>query len=163
MTYETYRYIFIGCLCLSILLFVTAVILFFVLHIPNVIGDLSGANAKKAIEHIRNKNESTGEKTYKSSKVNTERGKITEKISISGRLHKHTTGPLYGAMPTEKISTQKLTANETTVLNTGGRETTVLDIGGNETTVLLPASDVADNIFTIEYEITYIHTNEIIV
>ena len=119
MTYETYRYIFIGCLCLSILLLVTAVILFFVLHIPNVIGDLSGANAKKAIEHIRNKNESTGEKTYKSSKVNKERGKLTEKISISGRLHKHTTGSLYGAMPTEKISTQKLTANETTVLNTG--------------------------------------------
>lgn len=162
MTYETYRYIFIGCLCLSILLLVTAVILFFVLHIPNVIGDLSGANAKKAIEHIRNKNESTGEKTYKSSKVNKERGKLTEKISISGRLHKHTTGSLYGAMPTEKISTQKLTANETTVLNTGDGETTVLGIGGNETSVLSPALDVADNIFTIEYEITYIHTNEII-
>ena len=212
MTYEIYRYIFIGCLMLSILLLVLAVVLFFTLRIPNVIGDLSGANARKAIENIRNQNESTGEKTYKSSKVNKERGRLTEKISGSGRLYRHSTDDLYGAMPTEKIGTQNLVSNETTVLdaggnettllntggnettvlntggnettvlnmggnettvlnaggnettvlNTGGNETTVLNMGGNETTVLNMSGTDTASAFIIEFEITYIHTDEVI-
>lgn len=184
MTYETYRYIFIGGAILTAVLFVVSVILFIVLKIPDVIGDLSGATARKAIENIRNQNESTGEKTYKSSYVNRERGKLTDKISESGTLIKNPSGSIWGAMATEKISTQKLLhegANETTVLN-AGNETTVL--GSNETTVLNNAnaqsivqeSESAMNetvllspdmvfpigIFEIEYEVTFIHTEEVI-
>ena len=168
-------------------------ILFFVYNIPSVIGDLTGATARKAIENIRNQNESSGDKTYKSSAVNRERGKITDKISPSGRLLKAPSDQLTGAMATAKISTQELPpadetdvlgSNETTVL--GGNETTVL--GGNETTVLggnnAPApgggettvlsadntvgetsvltADPAPAVFQIEYEITYIHTDEVI-
>lgn len=189
MTYEVYRYIFIGGAILAAILFIISVILFIVLKIPSVIGDLSGATARKAIEDIRNQNENTGEKVYKSSLVNRERGKLTDKISPSGNLIKNPSGGIWGAMTTEKISTQKLSedaANETTVLGSnettvlgGGNETTVL--GGNETTVLnggettlldsMPAmnetsllspSMISGGIFEIEYEITFIHTTEVI-
>lgn len=77
---------------------------------------------------------------------------------------------------TTKISTQELQveehANETTVLdsynetsvldNTGAGETSVLSgvMSSGETTVLSEATN--DSAFTIEYEITFIHTNEII-
>ncbi len=186
MTYEVYRYIFIGGAVLAGILLLVTVLLFFVLKIPMVIGDLTGATARKAIANIRNQNEVSGEKTYKSSQVNSERGKLTEKISMSGNLMGHRSGIVAGAMATEKISTQKLDvyepADETSVLNMGGNETTVLGMGGNETTVLNAMGGgetevlsggmnygetsvleaVQPVMFEIEYEITYIHTDEII-
>ena len=145
------------------------VILFFVYKIPTVIGDLTGANARKAIENIRNQNENSGDKLYKTSQVNRERGKLTDKISPSGSLMRDPSGVLGGgAMATEKISTQELPqvdettvleSNETTVL--GSNETTVLNGGGaGETTVLVAEETPA--VFQIEYEITFIHTDEVI-
>jgi len=169
MTYEIYRYIFLGGAILAGIMFVVSVLVFFLLKIPTVIGDLTGANARKAIENIRNHNESTGDKTYRSSQVNQERGKLTDKISPSGRLIKDPSHSLHGAMGTEKISTQQLhpgdDTNETTVLTgelTGANETTVLsnESHANETTVL--NAQTFSNAFVIEYEITYIHTDEVI-
>ena len=169
MTYEIYRYIFLGGAILAGIMFVVSVLVFFLLKIPTVIGDLSGANARKAIENIRSHNESTGDKTYRTSQVNRERGKLTDKISPSGRLIKDPSHSLHGAMGTEKISTQQLhpedVTDETTVLTgelTGGSETTVLghDDHANETTVL--NAQTFSNEFVIEYEITYIHTDEVI-
>ena len=79
-------------------------------------------------------------------------------------------------MATEKIGTQQLVCDETSALTgelVGGNETTVLDnavlgetlvlsevMSSGETTVLSEATN--DSAFTIEYEITFIHTNEII-
>jgi len=169
MTYEIYRYIFLGGAILAGIMFVVSVLVFFLLKIPTVIGDLTGANARKAIENIRNHNESTGDKTYRTSQVNRERGKLTDKISPSGRLIKDPSHSLHGAMGTEKISTQQLhpgdDTNETTVLTgelTGANETTVLsnESHANETTVL--NAQTFSNAFVIEYEITYIHTDEVI-
>ncbi len=178
MTYEIYRYIFLGGAILAGIMFAVSVLVFFLLKIPTVIGDLTGANARKAIERIRNQNEKTGDKTYRSSPVNRERGKITDKISPSGRLIENPSHPLGGAMSTEKISTHQLHpedgTTETTVL-TCADETTVLTgelTGANETTVLSsenPTSETTvldtqtfSNAFVIEYEITYIHTDEVI-
>ncbi len=181
MTYEIYRYIFIGGAVLSGIFLSVSILLFFLYKIPNVIGDLSGANERKAVQNIRNQNEWTGDKVHKSSIVNRERGRVTDKISQSGKLIKNygNTGP--GAMETEKIGTRE-TATETTVLQSSPEttvltvqaETTVLSNNFNETTVLSSAdltsgdnygTSVVDysNSFVIEYEITYIHTNEVIV
>lgn len=164
MSYEIYRYIFIGAAILCGAMIVTSILLFILLKIPKVIGDLTGRTARKAIENIRNQNESSGDKTYRSSLVNQERGKLTDKISPSGRLIRNPTDLLGGAMATEKIGTQQLVSDETAVLDSGN-ETTVLtgelENGGNETT-LLSQTDISNNVFEIEYEITYIHTNEII-
>ena len=150
MTYEIYRYIFIGAAILSGIMAIISVFLFIFLKIPKVIGDLTGSTARKAIEEIRQQNESSGHKTYKTSLVNKERGKLTDKISPSGNLYPAETDPLGGAMATEKIGTEQLnySADYTEVLdNTGSEETSVL-------------SDV--NAFVIEHEITFIHTNEMI-
>lgn len=150
MTYDIYRYIFYGGAVLAIIMFVVSAILFVYLRIPNVIGDLSGANARKAIERIRSQNETSGEKVYKPSVVNRERGKITDRISPSGNIIQNPSGPFGGGMETEKIATQQL-------VEAGSEETTVLSAG--ETT-LLDAQQTANVIFEIEYEITLIHTEE---
>lgn len=149
MTYDTYRIIFYsGAVACGIML-VVSLVLFIALKIPNIVGDLSGRNAKKAIENIRKQNESTGVKGYKSSAVNIERGKLTDKISLSGNIRRQENINGFG-MPTEKIATVEL---ETTVLDND--ETTVLNqVNVGETTLL--------NRFIVVEDITFIHTNELI-
>lgn len=196
LQYEQWLYVYYIAAALAIVMLIATVVLFFALKIPAVIGDLSGATARKAIENIRNQNENSGDKEHHPSEVNKARGKLTDKISPSGNLiHRHS-DKLGVGMKTEKISTQRLSddMNETTVLYSAGNETTVLsDMGGGETTVLsnmdvgettllnettmygetgklvenvvMPSEQVAmsSNIFEIEYEITFIHSQEIIV
>lgn len=191
MTYDVYMMIYNVGLILAGIMFVVSMILFFALKIPAVIGDLSGATAKKAIENIRNQNEESGEKAYKSSAVNKERGKLTDKISPSGSLHSKPSDKLGFGMKTEKISTQRLdveeagettvlsSENETTLLSSNAGETEVLNEAPvyNETTLLSPDMmeapgkvDFGDTselpplpgFFVIEQEITFIHTEEII-
>lgn len=136
--YYIYQYIFIGGLVLAIVMAAISLALFFVFGIPKIIGDLSGRNAKKAIENIRSGNEASGQKTYKSSHVNSERGKLTDKISASGKLQQKTTSDLkVGAMATSKIGQAgNSPADETTVLGAQANETTVLGATAEETTVL---------------------------
>lgn len=174
MTYEIYRYIFIGAAIAAGVMLAVTLILFFVLKIPGVIGDLSGRTARKAIADIRNHNMSANTDNIGS-------GKLTDKITASGRLleRRDSSGNKY----TDKISTEKLIeqnklsgSNETTLLN-NGNETTVLN-AGNETTVLdsyssgqtvILNSDTAGfkdiqsaGYVNVESDITFIHSAEII-
>lgn len=156
MTYEIYRYVFLGSAVLTCIMLIVSILIFVLLKIPVVIGDLSGANARKAINKIRSQNENSGDKTYKSSLINKERGKLTDKISASGKIVKNITGNTYGAMATDKLDTQELI---------GGSETAVLNSNNTATLETVVLSDNIINNFTtfeIEYDITYIHTNEII-
>ena len=173
MSYEMYRYIFLGALIACGIFFVVAVILFFTLNIPKVISDLTGRTARKAIENIRMQNEQSGDKTYQSSAVNLERGKLTDKISQSGRLVPRDVTPFGTGVITEKISTMELeqTAGETDVLSQPTGETDVLTPIAGETDVLAPVAGETDvlapaeqsaQVFAVEYEITFIHTNEVI-
>lgn len=146
MTYEIYRYIFIGAAILSGIMFLVAVLLFVVLKIPQVVGDLSGATARKAIQNIREQAESA------------EDGKAdpTDKISPSGHILRHNSGAIATGMVTEKISTQEFGGGEeTTVLS--GEETTVLSLM-EETTVL--QQNVIATEFEVACEITYLHSEE---
>lgn len=172
MTYDVYRYIFMGALIFSVVMLIVSVLLFAALNIPKVIGELSGATAKKAIRNIKEQAENV--KDNKESTVNRQRGRLTDKISESGRLIRMETNQLGMGVVTEKIGTQEfaggnettvLTQNETAVLDKN--ETTVLSqdettvLTQNDTTVLTQSNEsVIGTLFEIEYEITYIHTNE---
>lgn len=181
MTYDVYRYIFIiGAILCGVMLVVT-ILIFILMNIPKVISDLSGATARKAIDDIRRQNEDGGEKTYKPSKVNATRGKITDKISNSGRIVQN--NHVHVGIETTSMQTQQLdqTANETSLLDESIGETSLLDESIGETSLLeesigetsllderigttgkLSQQATVPSAFAIEYEITYIHTNEII-
>ncbi len=68
---------------------VLAVFFLFFFKIPTVIGDLSGRTARKSIEQMRAANEKTGNKSYKESKTNVARGKLTDTIKDSRKLKKN--------------------------------------------------------------------------
>ena len=163
-------------------LFLVAVALFFLLDVPKLYGDVSGRTAKKAIEAIRQQNESSGNKAYKPSAVNAERGKLTDKITQSGRLQSQTAG-LPVSVGTEKFATSTLAPqpNETTVLAEPVNETTILEQPAGETTVLTgdlsPAGEttvlvnneatqsdavVDPSKFTVDVEMSFTGSSEII-
>lgn len=124
--------------------FAAVVALFFLLKIPQVIGEISGSTAKKAIERIRLQNETSGDKAYKPSVVNASRGKVTDKISKSGKLYAKSED-IGAHAHTEKIGTQKFDVsltNETTVLADDDNSTTVLREAASETTLLETAAGV---------------------
>ena len=172
MTYDIYRYIFIGAAIMCCLMFIVSIVVFILLKIPKVISDLSGATARKAIKSIREQNEASGDKNYKVSALNQARGKLTDKISQAGYVISNNPNQMTG-INTSKIETQRFdnasgenqttileTPSETTVLNSGfAGETSVLtdSMVYEETNLLSEASNIV-----IEYEITFIHTDEII-
>ena len=84
--------------------FLLAVIFWFVFKIPTVIGDLSGRNARKSIAKMRENNEKSGNKSYRPSTVNANRGKVTDTMPDSGKLGK---------------GKKKKDKNEETIIETG--------------------------------------------
>ncbi len=153
-------------------LLLVAVALFFLLDVPKLYGDVSGRTAKKAIEAIRQQNESTGNKAYKPSEVNAARGKLTDKITQSGRLESQTTG-LPISVGTEKFATATLAPqpNETTVLAEHTNETTLLSdtvpTEVRETTLLVSeeyvvAPEFINDKFTVDVEMSFTGSAEII-
>lgn len=152
-------------------LLLVAIALFFLLNVPKLIGDISGSTAKKAIEAIRQQNENTGDKAYKPSPVNAARGKLTDKISPSGKLERRTSGMSISAQ-TEKFDTTELlkAAQATTLLNIGN-ETTVLNQSESGATTLLSDQGTGDENeqksslpaeVTVDVEMSFTGSSEII-
>ena len=159
----------IGYMLSGVFLIIT-IILFFVLKVPQLIGDVTGATARKAIEDIRRQNEESGDKAYKPSAVNAARGSLTDKISASGKLIKNS-GKISAGIGTQKIGTQKLVqeaqmGQETTfITEAASQETTVLTL---ETIALSPETSVLnterirEDGFCVDVELGFCESTEII-
>ena len=165
MSYDTYRLIFIGAAIACGVMFLVSVTLFFVFKIPNIIGNLTGRNAKKAIEDIKRQNESYA---Y-SDKANALNGikKITEKISTArlDNIGETTVLGYNGEDETTVLGNNG--EDETTVLgNNGEDKTTVLGNNGEDETIVLgysgelPKQMMSNAEFIVTEEIRFIHTKE---
>lgn len=120
------------CLAFGIFAFIT-------FKIPTIIGDLTGRNAKKSIEQMRESNEKGGNKSYRPHPVASDRGTLTEPIKSnkkeSKKLSKNAKIPVQqnaspntpGSGPTNVFEDTNATvkldydANGTEILN-GGTE-----------------------------------------
>lgn len=159
MSYELYRYIFIGGLVLSIVMLIATVLIFFLLNIKAAIGDITGSSKRKAIENIHNKNITTDSNKKVATKFNYENQTTSARLAAE-------------SVETAKISPQdrydSLEASETTTLNTPTTsETTVLSAEPENTPPPQPilvyeeASNPSAD-FSIEVDITYVHSNEVV-
>lgn len=160
----------------SIVLFVLAVVFlilgivtFIVFKIPTVIGDLTGRNARKSIEQIRERNEKGGKKSHRPHPVAVDRGTLTDQIKESEHLPKKPitkqnkkpkpTVPV-GSKATDVLKDVNATAkldydeNGTEVLNEG---TQVLSEEAINTAINEPAVE-----FKMIQSIVLIHTEEVI-
>ena len=171
MTVETIQLLSLIAFITAGVLFLLAIALFFLFNVPKVFGEVSGSTARKAIESIRQQNEQTGNKAYRPSPVNAERGKITDRITPSGKLE-HRIGNAGVSVGTAKLPTDELqaAADETTILEVGADETTVLTADTGETTVLnntqpfdaSASQNTRGADITVEYEIGFSGSSELI-
>lgn len=149
-----------------------SVFFWFFFRIPTVIGDLSGKNAKKSIAKIRANNEKSGNKSFKPSATNQERGKLTETMAgltsdinhkPKNNVKKRTSkiNNKSNEAVTDVLSSNKVNGSlesETTDLLNESEETALL----TETLKTPPPERVGGKVLNMLEEIMYIHTNEVI-
>ena len=147
-----------------------------VFKIPTVIGDLSGSTAKKSIAKMRATNEKSGNKSYKESKVNSERGKVTgtmpgiykDKLDVKNSTD--VVDPETGLLSENRADTSEseatgiLDGEATSIL---GSETTGLLIDENATAPLdteaeIPSVRIERKQLRMIEEVIFIHTDEVI-
>lgn len=147
---------------------VVAIIFFIRFKIPSVIGDLSGRNARKSIEKMREFNEKSGGKSYKPSKINAERGKLTEtmyelKKNKKGNVLQDCDRPETGLLDENVMKFPKETETELLIDD----EATVLLRDENETALLEDSIDATKKreegiSIHVLNEVIFIHTDEVI-
>ncbi len=159
----------------AIILFIVSIVLFFILDIKRVVGELSGKTQRKAIETIRQQNETEGyvlrkKSSYKSNKDKVESkltksdivdrffdkmGSSQEREFVSGGIRAGSndeTSVLQCQTNMEPCDDYRLTS-ETEVLNTYNYQSTV---------ILNQSENINVNCFIIDFEIGYLGSTEII-
>lgn len=81
MSANTWLIIAIIGFSLSGIALIATVIMFIRLNIPAIIGDLTGRTVAREIKAMRDTNASSGDKRFRPSAVNLERGTLTEKVA----------------------------------------------------------------------------------
>lgn len=142
--YDTYRYIFIGGLVLSIVFFGLTVFLFFFLKIKDAFGDMTGSSRRKAIS---GKGKKTGSDKQKSKITRETSSQLTSRMSIQER---------YDAMEGK---------GETAVLK--NKKSGAVSAAPPAQMRAQPANaykpvKINDPDFVIEADITYVHSHEVI-
>ncbi|MBS7359128.1 MAG: hypothetical protein KIG53_00825 [Oscillospiraceae bacterium] len=149
-----------------------AVFTFIIFKIPNVIGDLTGRNARKSIEKMRDANEKSGKKSYRPHPVASDRGTLTEPIKQSKKESKK----LSETVKTEpqRKESQTFDGNSATDVLEDLNATAILDYDSNGTEILSGGTEVLseetmrttlnENTVKIKMiqDIILIHTEEVI-
>ena len=177
MTYEMYRYIFIGSAIAAVVMLGLAILLYFKLRIPKVLGDLTGSTRRRAVK-VKEEHGIDADSSNTSVVA-------TAKITQSGNLIPGSVSkPKKTVGKTEKLRTDEIAKSGpravTTLLPADPhcsppvKATTILADNGvsplKATTVLANQSsqnqsiqsEETFNAFEVEYDITFIHTSEII-
>lgn len=140
MSAELYQNISIVAFVLAAIFFIVAVILFFVLDIPAVLGELSGKTAAKQVAEIRaaNKNAVAKRRPVSTSTSTTQR--------TTSKLAQNTTNQLGKTGQTRKTNTIEET--ELLVENTGA-ENYETELLSSETELLQPETELLTNETTL--------------
>lgn len=146
---------------------VLVIFFWFFFKIPTVIGDLSGRTARKSVAKMRAANEKTGAKSYKESKTNAERGKLTGTIPDSVKLNKKNEVPDDDKPETGLLADNKADGLDSEEIRVLESETTGLLIDENATAPLdvpshNPIVRTGGKKLEIIEEVILVHTEEVI-
>lgn len=140
---NVYEVCFYGGLVLAILLLVAAIVLFVVLKIPKVIGELTGSSAKKAMKEMQDGTAKPGSVARKEQEkyYNMGSGKITAKDAVSSTEDRKASGNDSTELLEQKDKKEKK-FEETDVLRPGIND---YDISGSDETEVLGAESGGDD------------------
>lgn len=162
MTYEAYRYMFIGSTVMFVATLALAIFLYFKLEIMKTIGDLTGSTRRRA---LKLKEERGIDADSSGDLADAIEGTILPDL-ISGFV----SGKKKPATKTEKLIADEIAeldshANVTQSFSPFKRTTVLADKGVqpiNATAVLANQSLPDADVYEVEYDITFVHTSEII-
>lgn len=168
MSYEMLQNIYITAGVASLVMAVVSAALFFLLRIPDVYGYLTGKTRKKGIAEIREQGGSGGRQKPAAKKPGKKPAAKKAAKAEAAPYGKRITAEMPPA-PVAAATVPLEQGNPTTVLESAANLTTVLPENASVATTLLPENmtaayqpEVTAQPFEIEFEITYIHTNEVI-
>ena len=155
MTYEIYRYIFIGGLVLSVLMLILSVVLFFTMNVRKLIGEYNGTTKRKAIEKIRKRSSGevavTGGVTPKAKSSKPAAVKVQDDVDTNA---------------TDKIKPQdrydNFEASETSTLSEYNNHHTADNTPAPAAVSYARNSYAVRDDFVIETDITIVHSSEVI-
>ncbi len=149
---ETLSNLSLVCYILAAVLLVVGIVLFVILRIPKTFSDYTGRSARKKIMKLRDNNEKSGNKSYRPSQVNKERGKITENIPSKPSKKKKEDMPGTGIIAENKA--HRYEAEATGLLDESTAEL-------NEPELAQPPRPSNIKLKLIN-EVVFIHTQEVI-
>ena len=149
---ETLSNLSLVCYILAAVLLVVGIVLFVILRIPKTFSDYTGRSARKKIMKLRDNNEKSGNKSYRPSQVNKERGKITENIPSKPSKKKKEDMPGTGVIAENKA--HRYEAEATGLLDESTAEL-------NEPELAQPPRPSNIKLKLIN-EVVFIHTQEVI-
>ena len=126
MTVETLNLIAMAAFIASGLVFLLSIASFFLLDIPQVVGELTGSTAKKSIQKIQEHNKNYSGKLVHSADPNAHVTKPSKTGRVGVGTEKFKTSTLESKNNARASETTVLTSNETTILTSNSNETTVL-------------------------------------
>lgn len=149
--YDIYRYIFIGGLILFVLMLALTVFLFFYLKIKDVIGDVTGANKRKALDKKKGtKQSNVPQKNQSKKEEKTAESQLTSRMSVQDR---------YDMMEGVEETTA---LNQKPASKPAAPQKAAPPPQRKAAPVSLKKVVINDPDFVIETDITYVHSNEII-
>lgn len=149
---ETLSNLSLACYIAAAILLVVGIVLFVILRIPKTFSDYTGRSARKKIMKLRDNNEKTGNKSYRPSQVNKERGKITENIPSKPSKKKKEDMPGTGIIAENKAHSYEAEA-------TGLLDESTAEL--NEPELAQPPRPSKIKLKLIN-EVVFIHTQEVI-
>ena len=170
MSYESLRSIFVYTGIASLILAGVALLLFFVLRIPDAVAYLSGKARRRGIEQIRRESSSQEENgTNRNKKTNKAKNRPQKEPKKKTPEKKTPAGNKQEMAITDRLNkthgdTELLEHNLTEVLNNDANMTTVLSQDQMDGTMLLSdATDTNVNFveqsFCVEFEITFLNSD----
>lgn len=174
--YDIYRYIFIGGLVLSLVFLAVTAFLFFFFNIRNIIGDLTGSKKRKAIEDKSSKKAAAPKKTtvFKAKSSSNTSSQLTSRMSVQDRYNalgneetsilNRQPAPAPQAPPPSQTTTQMPTQAAAMPQAAPAVQAPPVPAQPRQQSVnMYRPIQINSPDFVLETDITYVHSNEVIV
>ena len=146
--------------------FALAVFFWFSFRIPKVIGDLSGRTARRSIAKMRASNEESGNKSFRPSANNINKGNLTVPMSDSDKLKSQETDPLSDESEIDVLGEFKVSGRSAGLTVALDDSETEWLVDGDSTVPLeqiaVPSRKSVGKELTMLDDIIQIHTDEVI-
>lgn len=138
---------------------IIAIFMFVKMNIPSVIGDLSGKTVAREIKAMREFNNANGDRRFRPSKVNLERGALTEKVETS-QDNKKAMAEAHASKRLDNVKSGELSEKKT--YNSGSGTVGLNDFEINPTDVLAEGNEPTEMLSNGETEVLNENETEVL-